>query len=173
MADFEFEVLQNFGIDYGNMQGYIATGGEIAAEMGSRIMRCSGAIHDAIDPVSDKLIPIIHDEYALADTMQTNFFPIYGSEMAGLVTFGASKDAYAYRKPQESHLAVILREIALPPNFLMPMLKIPGRMSNDYWLLESPLVPYHLHFGRVSVRGNTCIISVDETVPPLKDPYDD
>lgn len=161
MTSFEFEISKNLSGVEGTVEGYFAP---IMFYGSSAVRRCLFAIEDETNPASDKCIPIIESEFGIGRPL-INAIAEYQSQIPGLVTFGTDEDSF----PQRSHFGVVMRELRrVDPKLLTPLCKTPSFKSNTRWKLENPFKDISLCFGELSVLGETCSITVDENIPPLK-----
>lgn len=171
MPTLEYEVLQNLSGVEGSVSGYFAAGRDSTLAARS-IIECAFAIEDdiTIPEVKRRCIPLILNEFGVGVSLQNHLAQL-GNTLPGLVTFGEDEDKFVTHKPQDSHLNIFARELAVQrPSFLAVLCKIPDSVSDlDKWCRQSPLGDLHLRFGSLAVRGNTCTIATDEAVMPLKD----
>lgn len=158
MTSFEFEVTENLSGVEGAIEGYFVVSDGIGA---------IGAAYDCNLRLeknrqqNDSFIPIFTDEHHLHSVLRI-LDQQYLERISGLVTFGSD------RSTQNTHLAIMAREYRdLNRKFVAPLLKLPGKESNNSWNRNSPLLDLSFRFGSVAVLGNVCTISVDESIPAL------
>jgi hypothetical protein len=164
MTQFEFEVAQNLSGVEGTAEGYFDSDTHSGS---SGIMKCLFIIEDTPEAVSDQCIPIFHDEFGIGSNLGRALVE-QRDRIAGILTFGEDETAYASRVPQQTHLGIVIRELAAEKPLPAAMLAIPNRGSNGRWKYNSPLVDLHHRFGRITINGEVCIVESDDSVQPLR-----
>lgn len=166
MTSFEFEIKDNLSGTSGEIDGYFSV-------KSNSIFVVSGiiqAVYDLRDhtqeTVNQNCIPLILNEFSQGAEI-TKYLVAFRDQIPGLVTFGADEDAFTTKKPTESHLGIIARELATDGQFVAPLCRTPNNLSISSWEVRSPLLDFDRRYGSIVVEDSVCIVSIDESVSPL------
>jgi hypothetical protein len=163
---YSFEIAENMAGNEGSVEGYFAVQQEIAG-LGMAIVDCQISLED-VNPEAN-IIPVILDEFG-SDLMLSRILaqPYDVTRLASIASFGFDRDHQNYRIAHSSHFAIICRETGkLRPSFLAPLLTPPTTEPLKVWSDKTELRSIHLRFGELSVKGNTCVIQIDDSVEPV------